>query len=222
MKKIVFALFLSGFIFFVNYETAAQSGNKPLLIASDGIVKGVIKAQYGQFGDVANIEEKNPGVDSNGKKVIMKVNKLSFPLSIKKYPKQTKAFVLYMYDPDAAEHGFGPFVHWTAYFTGDQLSENASRVPPMGMVQGMNGWGYTGYAGMGPPDKLGFTEITGGPVFKGSHEYHRYVIEVFALSEELSLKDGFSVEEMKAAIKDKVLSKGQLTAKYFTDVNNYK
>ncbi|MGL4987041.1 MAG: YbhB/YbcL family Raf kinase inhibitor-like protein [Treponemataceae bacterium] len=222
MKNAMIAILMIVAVFFAGCKTTAMQGSITMKISSSGITKGIIAAEYGQFGDVANIEEKIPGTDTNGNSVVMKVNKLSLPLRIAKAPADTKAFVLYLHDPDAATHGFGDFTHWLVYFTDTNLSEDASRIKPMGMVQGMNGWGFPGYAGMGPPDKLGFTSIVGGPTFEGEHDYHTYVLEVFALSEELSLKEGFSSDEMNLAIKDKIIGQGVLSAKYYTDKSMYK
>ena len=107
-------------------------------------------------------------------------------------PDGTAAFAIVVDDPDARG-----FVHWLAADIGasrNNLDEGASG--SSAGVEGLNDFGETIYRGPCPPAR------------------HRYVFEVFALSETLDLSPGYSIEDLRAAIDGKVLASGRLTGMY--------
>jgi hypothetical protein len=113
---------------------------------------------------------------------------ISPPLAWTGAPAQARAFALIVDDPDARG-----FVHWAvADLESAELAEDVDEG-----TQGRNAFGRIGYGGPCPPS--------------GSH---RYVFTVFALSEPLGLAPGFSAEELRSAMEDKVLASGSLTASY--------
>lgn len=94
----------------------------------------------------------------------------------KNAPKETAAFALTMYDPDAPT-GSG-FWHWVVFNIPagvTELQANAGDISknllPEGTIQSNTDMGFPGYAGAAPPE---------GPA-------HRYLITVYALGQKLQL-----------------------------------
>jgi Raf kinase inhibitor-like YbhB/YbcL family protein len=117
-------------------------------------------------------------------------------------PKETKAFAVTMYDPDAPT-GSG-WWHWTVInipstATGLDLGASMKKTLPPGSVEARTDFGKTGYGGPCPPQ---------------GDKPHRYIFKVYALKDVLPLdKDapgaqvGFYANSMK-------LAEGKLEAKY--------
>ena len=121
---------------------------------------------------------------------------VSPPLAWSGAPVGTAAYALIVDDPDARG-----WIHWLATdLPVDPPALNEGASGSSAATEGRNGFGRTGYGGPCPPS--------------GSH---RYRFEVFALSEPLGLSDGFSADELRAAMEGKVLASGQLTASYRRD-----
>lgn len=118
-------------------------------------------------------------------------NDVSPPLSWSGLPEGTKEVALVCEDPDAPTPK--PFVHWLLRdipADGGGLQEgDATGIP------GKNDWGETAYGGPQPPE---------------GHGMHRYFFRVYALDQELDLKEGFSREELSKAMQGHVLAEGQL------------
>lgn len=115
---------------------------------------------------------------------------VSPPLAWTGAPEGTVAFALVVDDPDARG-----WVHWiVADIPVDQTSVADGASPG---IEGSNDFGRTGWGGPCPPS--------------GSH---RYVFEIVALSERLALPSGFSADDLRAAMRDKALASGRLTASY--------
>lgn len=113
---------------------------------------------------------------------------VSPPLSWSGAPDGARAFALVMDDPDARG-----FVHWAvADLTSTELAEGATEG-----IGGRNSFGRNGYGGPCPPS--------------GSH---RYVFTVFAVAEPLGLAPGFTADQLRAAVEDRILAAGSLTASY--------
>lgn len=112
------------------------------------------------------------------------------PLAWSGAPAGTAAFALIVDDPDARG-----FVHWIA--TDIPAGTTSLAEGESAGVEGRNDFRRNGYGGPCPPS--------------GSH---RYVFEVFALSEELGLSSGFSADELRSALEGKVLASGRLSANY--------
>ena len=137
-------------------------------------------------------------------------NTTSFPFEWKDLPAGTKALALILDDPDAkkvmATYGIkgDAFLHWIAADIDpamNGLKENAS-MQAHTFIQGKNGSGTIGYTGPQPPSDI--------PKDAKKPLIHVYRLKVYALSEPTGLKDGFSLEDLKAAMKGKILGKGKL------------
>jgi Raf kinase inhibitor-like YbhB/YbcL family protein len=117
----------------------------------------------------------------------------SLPLSVANAPQGTACLALSMIDPDG-----GDWVHWLAVNVpvGD-LAENASIDLAETFMQGENDFGTVGYGGPTPPSGV-----------------HTYVIRVYALSETVSLEEGFSLDAFTQAIGGKILAETVLTGDY--------
>lgn len=127
---------------------------------------------------------------------------LSPPLEWDNAPGGAAAFALLVEDPDAP---VGSFTHWmmceipatlTGLPAGIGHGEDASAVP--GAVQGVNGFGNTGYNGPAPPP--------GKP--------HRYVFRLYALDEKLDITGGFTKNQFRAAVAGHVLEEAVLLGTY--------
>lgn len=120
-------------------------------------------------------------------------------------PAGTQSFAIITDDPDAAEPK--PFTHWIAYdipVSVTRLREGLAADPilqdPMGLKQGMNSMGSTGYTGPKPP--------VGDP----PHNYH---FQVFALDvPSLGLMPGAKRDDVVQAMKGHVLAAGEVVGKF--------
>ena len=116
------------------------------------------------------------------------------PLKFGSIPKAAKDVALIMTDPDAPS---GTFVHWVAWHL--PRAGLPEQTLPAGIVQGKNTFGNTAYGGPCPP--------AGSPP-------HHYIFTVSAVSKQITLAPGTTVEELRAAIKGNVLAQGKLTGTY--------
>ncbi|MGL4669632.1 MAG: YbhB/YbcL family Raf kinase inhibitor-like protein [Methanobacteriaceae archaeon] len=145
-------------------------------IKSSGISNGKISEKYGMYGVV----------DKKG------IPKISIPIEVKKAPKNTKYYAIYMYDNNV------PWVHWLAVnYNSKNFKADASRKNAKSMIQGKNSFGKVGYGGPTPPDKT-----------------HTYTIKVYALKSKVKLSNGFSYKQFNKAIKGKILSTKTIKGKY--------
>ena len=116
------------------------------------------------------------------------------PLKLGKAPKGTKDRALIMTDPDAPS---GTLMHWVAWNL-PSAGVPEQTLPPE-VVQGKNTFGNAAYAGPCPP--------------AGSAPHH-YRFTVSAVSKKITLTPGATADEVRAAIKGKVLAQGTLTGTY--------
>lgn len=116
----------------------------------------------------------------------------SLPLTVEGGPEGTACLALSMIDPDG-----GDWVHWLALVPLSDLPENASIDWADRMTQGKNDFGSVGYGGPTPPSGT-----------------HVYVLTVYALSEQVSLENGFSLAAFTKAIDGKALAQVELTGSY--------
>lgn len=145
-------------------------------VSSSGVVNGFIDPKYGKNG--------NP--------------KLSLPLQIQNAPAGTKAYAIYMDDPDAKPVAGFVFVHWMAVnITTPDIPEGYSQSAANKIIQGKNDEGSVGYFGPAPPDKD-----------------HKYVIKVYALDNPVDLKNGFGKDAFLPAIQGHVLGEATLEGIY--------
>ncbi len=143
-----------------------------------------------------------------------KANPRLFPFTWKNLPAGTKALALVFDDPDAkkvmAANGMkgDSFIHWIAADINPSLGglkDNAS-AHPRGFIQGKNGRGEIGYTGPQPPKD--FPKDAKRPII------HVYRLQVYALSAPSGLKDGFTLDEMMAAINDKIIGAAELNMSF--------
>ncbi len=154
-----------------NLNNAAQ-----MSVTSSGIVDGYIDPKYGKHGDP----------------------KLSLPLKVENAPAGTKAYAVYMDDPDAKPVAGFVFVHWMAVnIPASDIPEGFSQSAADKAVQGKNDAGTNGYYGPSPPDKD-----------------HKYVIKVYALDAPVDLKNGFKKDAFLPAVQGHVLAEATLEGIY--------
>ena len=115
---------------------------------------------------------------------------VSPPLTWAGAPEGTAGFALVVDDPDARG-----WIHWVvADIPADRASTAEAESPG---TDGRNDFGRVGWGGPCPPSGT-----------------HRYVFEIFALSERLDLPAGFSADELRAAMEGSVLASGRLIGSY--------
>jgi Raf kinase inhibitor-like YbhB/YbcL family protein len=126
------------------------------------------------------------------------------PLTFGNVPEGTRSLVVIVDDPDAKEPK--PFVHWVLWNVPAEVTNLRTAVPATGQVrqlmnakQGPNSRGSTGYFGPKPP-------INDPP-----HHYH---FQVFALDAMLPLEQGATKSQVIAAMKGRVLAKGELVGTF--------
>jgi len=107
-------------------------------------------------------------------------------LGSKHVPSGTKTSALIIDDPDAMAAVGKVWVH--------ELSYNNGNTPT---IFGTNDFGEIGYGGPAPPDGR-----------------HTYVFKRYALDIELSLKEGFSKQELENAMKGHIISEAKLTGTF--------
>lgn len=140
-------------------------------------------------------------------------NPRSFPFSWRNVPAGTKALAVILDDPDArlVLAAFGRtgdfFLHWTAADIDPSLGglpDNAAATMPI--VQGKNGTGNAVYTAPQPPADI--------PKDTDKVRIHIYRLKVYALSARTGLAPGFSLDDLRGAIKDTTLGMAQLNVSY--------
>ena len=144
-------------------------------------------------------------------------NPKSFPFTWSNLPPGTKALAVILDDPDArlvlASRGIKApsFLHWAAADIDPALGglpADASAGSPS-FVQGKNGAGQIGYRGPQPPADF--------PPNTGKRLIHVYRLSVFALSSPTGLTNGFDVDQLRKAMRGKVLGEARLNISYSND-----
>ena len=126
---------------------------------------------------------------------------VSPPLAWQGVPKDAKALVLILKDPDAPG---GTFIHWVVYNLPASVTGLGANVPPTeklanGGLQGANALGQIGYKGPCPPP--------------GSSPHH-YHFELTAVDVTLSLNPGATAAQVEEAIKGHVKGSGELVGTF--------
>jgi Raf kinase inhibitor-like YbhB/YbcL family protein len=103
---------------------------------------------------------------------------------------------LVMIDVDGPNGGF---LHWTAWGIDPAAGALPEASVPAGVVQGTNGANQVGYLGPCPPP--------------GS-EPHDYVFTLYALDEPLTLAEGASIDELRAAISEAAINEADVFGTY--------
>lgn len=172
--KVAIVLFIFVLGIFVISSLAAASTLK-LEFKSSGIINGKIAEKYGMYGNLKNY-----------------VPKVSIPIIVKKSPKATKYYAVYMYDNDV------PWVHWlAANYKSKNFKEDANIKNAKSMVQCKNRFVTWGYGGPTPPDKT-----------------HTYSIKVYDFKNKVNLKNGFTYSQFNKVVKGKVLATNIIKGKY--------
>jgi Raf kinase inhibitor-like YbhB/YbcL family protein len=123
-------------------------------------------------------------------------DEVSPPLEWTGVPKQTRSLALLMEDPDAPD---GTFVHWTVYGIAPSTAGLRQNEVPADAREGENSFGDEGYGGPCPPE---------------GDEPHRYVFTIYALRSPPDLDAGASPAQVRAAVADKAIARGRLTARF--------
>lgn len=121
---------------------------------------------------------------------------VSPPLRWSQIPEGTAELALVCEDPDAPG---GAFLHWALAGIPTSASGMEAGKPLQEAVPGVNDFGAEGYGGPHPPP---------------DDRPHRYVFRVYALREPLDLAPGFKVDELRAAMEEKVIASGELVGTY--------
>jgi Raf kinase inhibitor-like YbhB/YbcL family protein len=122
------------------------------------------------------------------------------PLQWANAPEGTKSFAIIVDDPDAP---FNYFTHWVIFNIPATQTSLAERISPngslpAGALEGVNGFGKTGYGGPCPPP--------GKP--------HRYFFKLYALDGMLREKSGISKEKLVQVMKGHILAETQMIGKF--------
>jgi Raf kinase inhibitor-like YbhB/YbcL family protein len=123
---------------------------------------------------------------------------LSPPLEIADVPKEAKALVLIVEDPDVPKvvRADQMWDHWIVVNlppTTVSIKENEK----VRAILGKNTGGKNGYQGPCPPDRE-----------------HRYFFKLFALDQELSVREGVTKAEVERAMEGHVLAETTLIGRY--------
>jgi Raf kinase inhibitor-like YbhB/YbcL family protein len=121
---------------------------------------------------------------------------VSPPLDWKGVPEKTRELALLMEDPDAPG---GTFVHWVLFKLAPDRDGVAEAEVPQGARQGKNSRGDSGYAGPCPPE---------------GDAPHHYEFVLYALDAPLDLPDGAAADEVRAAVGDTALARGELVGRF--------
>ncbi len=124
---------------------------------------------------------------------------VSPPLNWGDPPENAESFALIGDDPDAP---MGTWVHWVVYNIPVDVREFPENVPSSptlssGAVHGINDFRSTGYGGPCPPSGT-----------------HRYFFKIYALDTMLKLGPGATKKQLIDAMRDHVLTEGQLMGTY--------
>lgn len=121
---------------------------------------------------------------------------LSPPLEWSPAPEQVVELALACEDPDAPS---GTFAHWLLAGIDPVTTGLDAGERPTGAVLGRNDYGAGGYGGPKPP---------------AGDDPHRYFFRLYGLAEPSGLRDGFTAEDLRAAVEDKTVASGTLVGTY--------
>jgi Raf kinase inhibitor-like YbhB/YbcL family protein len=119
---------------------------------------------------------------------------ISPPLAISGTPDAAQSLALIMHDPDAPN---GDFLHWTIWNIDPETVTIAENTVPNGALQGKTGFGHAHYGGPCPPSGT-----------------HRYIFNLYALSEKLDLAVGSSREDLEEAMEGLIIAQAKLTGNF--------
>lgn len=119
------------------------------------------------------------------------------PLGIEDVSQAAKSLVLIVDDPDAPA---GTWLHWTVWNIDPGTTRIKENSVPKGGVEGLTGFGKSGYGGPCPPEGL-----------------HRYFFKLHALDTMLDLKQGARLIELQRALDGHIIASAELMGTYLRD-----
>lgn len=193
LASVLFSVFL---ISCTQQNSKTSGGDKKMTISSSGIVNGVIQDKYGKRGTQFT---------QNG------MPNYSLPIKIENAPEGTKTFAIFLEDKDAIPVAGFSWIHWVAAnIKTTELEENASLLRRDEFVQGRNSWS----ASLLGNDALSVEESSMYGGMAPPNNEHTYELTVYALSDELDLKNGFYANELFHAMDGKILGQATITGTY--------
>ena len=102
-----------------------------------------------------------------------------------------------MDDPDAMGAVGKVWVHWVLWNIEPTTTEIKENSIPSGSIEGKTDFGEIGYGGPAPPDKE-----------------HTYIFKLYALDNNLTLKEGASKSDLENSMKNHILAETKLEGKY--------
>ncbi|QKG18892.1 YbhB/YbcL family Raf kinase inhibitor-like protein [Actinomadura verrucosospora] len=121
---------------------------------------------------------------------------VSPPLEWSQAPEEVVELALACEDPDAP---VGTFAHWLVAGIDPVTTALDAGEQPTGAVLGRNDYGTEGYGGPKPP---------------AGDDPHRYFFRLYGLAEPSGLRDGFTAEELRDAVENKVVAAGTLVGTF--------
>jgi Raf kinase inhibitor-like YbhB/YbcL family protein len=121
---------------------------------------------------------------------------VSPPLAWAGVPGAARSLALLLEDPDAPD---GTFVHWTLFDIPPRTSALRADAVPAGAREGENSFGDEGYGGPCPPE---------------GDSPHRYRFLLYALRSAADLDSGAPPEDVRTAIEERALARGQITGRF--------
>jgi Raf kinase inhibitor-like YbhB/YbcL family protein len=121
---------------------------------------------------------------------------VSPPLAWTGVPGAARSLALLVEDPDAPD---GTFVHWTLFDVPPGTSALRAGEVPAGAHEGENSFGDRGYGGPCPPE---------------GDAPHRYRFLLYALRSAPGLDAGAPPEDVRAAVAERAIARGQLTGRF--------
>jgi Raf kinase inhibitor-like YbhB/YbcL family protein len=123
-------------------------------------------------------------------------DEVSPPLAWSGVPDDARELALLVEDPDAPG---GTFVHWVLFkIRADRDGIDEAEVPG-GARQGKNSAGDASWAGPCPPK---------------DDEPHHYEFTLYALSSSIDLPEGAAADDVRSAVADAALARGQLVGRF--------
>lgn len=121
---------------------------------------------------------------------------LSPPLEWASPPEEVVELTLLCEDPDAPT---GTFAHWLLAGIDPATTGVDAGELPTGAVAGRNDFGAAGY---------------GGPMPPAGDDPHRYFFRLYGLAEPSGLGTGFTAEDLRDAVQDKIIASGTLVGTF--------
>ena len=121
---------------------------------------------------------------------------VSPPLEWSGVPEEARSLALLVEDPDAPG---GTFVHWTVYAIAPSTTGLRQGEVPADAREGENSFGKSGYRGPCPPE---------------GDNPHRYQFILYALRAAPDLDAGAAPDDVRAAVADGAIARGELTGRF--------